>query len=169
MWITLYTDASYCPSKNNSSWAMWAKSNQGKVKNSGMCPIWVTDNNAAEIFAVYVAIKALLKKWNNSEEAKVDGIYVISDSKTVCEALKFWLPNKKPNKNKVIRRAESRLHSLLKEANIKVRISHIKSHSKYNEDTMNSKAGHYLNASCDEMAKKMRENYKLPENKKVID
>jgi ribonuclease HI len=160
IWITIYTDASFCPNSKKSSWAFWAKSNLGKIKNAGMCPAWVTDNNAAELYAVLMALKNIFGKW--SRHTNIKGVYIISDNKTVCRSMWKWSKN---NKNKTTLRVQNKIKRLSEKENIWIKTKHIPSHrNSFDKETMNSKEGHYLNQVCDKLAYKMLKNYSIPQS-----
>ena len=62
MWVTAYTDASF--KDGVGGWAIWLRSELGRVVLSGKCPETVTDNSLAEMYAIGKAIGTAKDTWS---------------------------------------------------------------------------------------------------------
>jgi ribonuclease HI len=80
MWVTAYTDAS--KRGNQTSWAVWLRSELGRMVTSGPCPVNVTDNNHAELYAAQRAVELAHETWG-----KLTGILICTDSLYVVKVL----------------------------------------------------------------------------------
>ena len=140
MWVTLYTDASF--NGTEGTWAIWLRSEKGRIVKSGKCPATVDDNNAAEMYAVLVGVTVALREWAVTD--KIFGIQINSDSHVVCTALYQW---SKPNRHPTIARIQTKIRAILTEQDIRVRAKHVRGHQR--SDNVRS----WLNNRCDRMAR----------------
>jgi ribonuclease HI len=138
MWVTLYTDASYKNDKGR--WAFWAKSDQGRMVVNGDCPDHIKDSHAAEAYAIYKGLKAIL-----DIHTGVVGVHINSD----CLSLKnAFFPWGKASKNMIVSSIQKETKELIKSYGIKIRFSHVKAHQ------LGTDVRTYLNNACDTMAGK---------------
>ena len=138
MWVTLYTDASF--KNDQGTWAVWIRSNQGRIVLNGLCPKSVTNSLAAEAFAIHKGIAAIIE-----ELTDVIGIHINSD----CLSLKTaFFPWGKDIKDKETLRIQTVVKKKIAENLIKIRFSHVKAHQR------NDNVRSYLNNKCDLLAKK---------------
>lgn len=140
MWVTLYTDASVSPKL--STWAIWARSEKGRIVEGGACPEHVTDSNVAELYAVQIGIETIVQQWS-----PVTGIQINSDSLTVCNALYPWSTT---HNNLHIRAVQDKIREFLASKTIRVRLKHVKGHQR--PDGVRE----YLNVRCDQIANQVR-------------
>jgi ribonuclease HI len=131
MKVTVYTDASLRGKK--ATWAVWLRSNKGRIVKSGKCPSWIKDINAAEIFAIYKGAQIAIKKWDATF------LWVRTDSKTAITML---------IKKGTIRTREDiqQARGLFQQLDIDAHFKHIKAHG--NGETIQS----YINNECDRRA-----------------
>lgn len=80
--VTIYTDASWCPETKQAVWAFYARCDEGTLKEHGSCEGTVECNNSAEMYAIHEAIKMVSVEWPD----KI-GYFVNTDSLTCCEML----------------------------------------------------------------------------------
>jgi len=144
MWVTVYTDASYCPNTGVATWSFWARSEQGRIVEDGACPAFVSDSNSAEMMAIYKATVAVLKKWDD-----VEGLGVNTDSQNAMHWLRFKSTcagsrSKKKAEYLKIRKA---LYVLLDHAECKIKLKHVKGHQRKSKNTRT-----WLNNVVDERA-----------------
>lgn len=148
MLTTLYTDASFHHAHKYGGWAVWARSEYGRLVKSGPCPEYVDDSNDAELAAMYAGIYLISQHWPDTER-----ILICSDSQTALE----WVLDKPRRKD---RTGTNRLQKKIRHLCIKHRLSitprWVKGHSKAGT------AQAYLNRRCDELAKAAR--YQLQQN-----
>lgn len=143
--MTLYTDASFGLS---SSWAIYLRSEKGRITKSGKCPQTVDDSNAAEMYAALVGITVAIRDWG-----PLTGIQINSDSRVVCGSLYPWSPE---NRHPTIRRIQTEIRRIIKEAGIKIRAKHVRGHQR----SVDTRA--WINNRCDSMARKARERRDQP-------
>jgi len=67
MWVTAYTDASFQPDVNRGGWAVWLRSERGRVIRSGQCPSTISDSMCAELYAIIMAIELTLAEWKDTK------------------------------------------------------------------------------------------------------
>jgi len=138
MWVTLYTDASF--DGTTGSWAIWLRSEKGRIVKYGKCPAAVDDNNAAEMYAALVGITVALRDWG-----PLVGIQVNSDNQVVCSSLWPW---SKDNRHPTIHRLQTAIRKLAQENSIKLRTKHVRGHQR----PTHTRA--WLNNRCDRLARK---------------
>jgi len=144
MWVTCYCDASFNPITKKASYACWIKTFLGKKEIEGICPDWVTDNNLAELFAIYTGVRYALKVWNT----RVIGVVVCSDSE---EAIRLTWPWTAKHRLENFAKIQTDLDALRTQYGIEIRTKHIKGHQalqgskqKYVNRLVDKKAGKAL-------------------------
>jgi len=143
MWVTLYTDASWHPERREGGWAVWAKSELGRIVRSGTCPEYTSSAMHAELAAIYAGIFLVLKMWGE----QVEGIQVRSDSQQALEAVRRGAA---PSKDPVMRRLQDKVQELVR-GRVYLRPRWVKGHRNPNGDVTA-----WLNAHCDREAKRAR-------------
>jgi len=143
MWVTCYTDASFS-AQDGAGWAIWLRSDLGRVVRRGRCPDYVRDSTAAELAAIFAAVYVACLTWPSS----VRGVLVRSD----CQgALALADPAARLSKDRHLRRLQDKLRSLLSERRIALRCAWVKGHQKTSQSV-----SAYLNNRCDVLANEVR-------------
>jgi ribonuclease HI len=143
MIATCYTDASYSP-KHGGAWAVWVRSDHGRLVRHGRCPRWVKDSGAAELAAVYAGIFLAHRAWSS----ELRRILVKSDS---MDALAAATSLDKPRKNPAMRRIQARLRELLAASPLSIETQWVRGHR-----PRESGVSAYLNDACDRLARRAR-------------
>lgn len=138
MWTTLYTDASFYPDSKQGGWAIWARSELGRMIRSGSCPQYVVDSNDAELCAMYAGIYLVGKHWPQTER-----ILICSDSTTALSLLKY----RERSSREVPARLQGLVQGVCSQHGFKLVPRWVKGHSSAN--TIQA----YLNNKCDEFAR----------------
>ncbi len=144
MWVTLYTDASWHPGRREGGWAVWARSELGRIVRSGACPSYTQSAAHAELAAVYAGIFLVVKKWGE----QVEGIQVRSDNQQALEAVQRGAA---PAKDPVMRHLQQMIEELVR-GRVYLRPRWVKGHRNPNGDVTA-----WLNAHCDREAKRARQ------------
>lgn len=76
-WVTCYADASF--TRRGAAWAVWLRSEEGRLVRRGPCPAYVKGSIEAELAAVFAGVYLARKTWG----AAVRGVYVRTD----CQAI----------------------------------------------------------------------------------
>ena len=149
---TIYTDASFkiVGDKVLSSWAMYARCNNGRLEHSANFKNNSSkDPTHAEARAIFKAIKMCYKKWPD-----IDIVFVNTDSLAVCHSM--W-PNGIGRQNMKISKSKPESYQIIKamqewliKHNLISRFKHVKAH------TGNSDVRSWVNDRCDKNAKKQR-------------
>jgi ribonuclease HI len=147
MWVTLYSDASF--NGREGSWAIWLRSEKGRIVKSGKCPVAVDDNNAAEMYAALVGITVALRDWG-----PLTGIQVNSDNQVVCTSLYSW---SKENRHPTILRIQTKIRQIVAESGVRIRTKHVRGHQRSDHTRA------WLNNRCDRMARKASREPRAPE------
>ncbi len=143
MWVTLYTDASWHPGRREGGWAVWAKSEVGRIVRSGACPPYAKSATHAEMAAVFAGIYLVLRTWG----AKVEGIQVRSDNQQAMEAVGVRAPL---SRDPVLRRLQEKVRELV-QGRVHIRPRWVKGHRNPQGDVTA-----WLNAHCDREARRAR-------------
>jgi len=77
MWVTAYVDASF---KEKGTWAVWLRSESGRIVEHGQCPVEVWDNIRAEFYAAIKAVEIAVERWPHTT-----GVLIVSDCQTVVD------------------------------------------------------------------------------------
>lgn len=137
MLVTCYTDASY--HQRGASWAVWARSEMGRIVRAGRCPEYVHDSTAAELAAMFAGIWLVTERWQG-----ISLLLLRSD----CQAALALADGAVRGKSVAIRRLQDRIASTLQPGNIELRCSWVKGHQNPRRSTPA-----WLNGRCDEMAR----------------
>ncbi len=135
--MTCYTDASFRRDKGR--WAIWLRSDRGRIVKSGACPDYVKTSGAAELAAIYAAIYVAIRMWGD----EVSGVLVRSD----CQTAQDWLEGRARARQKDARRLISLTESLLREHGVELRCRWVRGHQPRKRSTEA-----YLNDACDRLA-----------------
>lgn len=143
MWVTCYTDASYSEAAGG-AWAVWLRSDLGRIVRAGRCPPYVRDSCAAELAAIFAGVHLALRAW----APHVRGIFVRSDSLTALANADPTAPLRRPA---ATRRLQDKLRKLLGEHAVVLSCRHARGHRPSNEST-----AAFLNGRCDALARATR-------------
>lgn len=146
MWVTLYTDASL--KEGVASWAIWARSSEGRLVQSGEYPGYCAKSDHAEAYAILMGIKAILAKWKG-----VHGIQVNSDSRNALDIVRYMAPTASDPVMcgiQVSIEAELGRDYNIDSEGVKLRAKWVKGHQ------WGGGVRAWLNNACDRIAKKAR-------------
>jgi ribonuclease HI len=143
MWVTCYTDASYSKRKGG-GWAVWLRSDLGRVVREGHCPRYVKNSTHAELAAIFAGILLSVRTWGRS----VVGITIYSDSEPAIHPI---LPDAPPARDPSMRRLQEKILDLAREEKIRLETRWVKAHLPASTST-----AAYLNNKCDRLARKAR-------------
>lgn len=142
VWVTCYTDASFRP-KYGAGWAVWLRSDAGRIVRSGPCPSYVSNASHAEMAAIFAGVYLAIRIWGS----RVRGIQIRSDS---LEALGWADPESAISKQAPAARLQQRLREVLREHGVTVERRWVKGHRGCVD------VAAYLNTQCDKLSKKAR-------------
>jgi ribonuclease HI len=138
MWVTCYADASYTR-KTGAAWAVWLRSDRGRIVKSGPCPSYVTDSTCAELAAIFAGVFLALRAWPGTR-----GVLVRSDCQS---ALALADPAAKLARKHANRTLQQKLRELVAESSIELSFRWVKGHQPATAGT-----AAWLNRSCDKRA-----------------
>ena len=142
MLTTLYCDASFCPHHLVGGWAIWLRSEQGRIVEDGPTPDYCDQSNEAELAAIYAGIYRTSKRWPTTT-----AILVRSDCQTALELMdKKYRP-----RSRGAHRLASKIHRLQEEGGFRLIPRWVKGHQRGN------KTDAWLNNKVDELARKVME------------
>jgi len=121
MWVTAYTDASFRPEVNRGGWAVWLRSERGRVIRSGQCPSTIGDSMCAELYAIIMAIELTLAEWKDTK-----GIQLNTDCKSLVHRLYPWSD---PFTREDLEALRLHAREVTEAAGIRLRVKHVKGHS----------------------------------------
>lgn len=136
LWATLYTDASWCQDLGG-AWAIWLRSEKGRIVQSGKCPPEIFDPTLAEFYAVLMGVQIASKAW------AAQAVLINSDCMAVVQGLgsKYrW------SSSKAVRRLQDKI---LRTGPL-LRTKHVKAHTR-GQDIRS-----YLNRQVDRLANQAR-------------
>lgn len=92
MWVTAYTDASV--KNNNSTWAVWLRSELGRIVRNGKCPLEIKKSHEAELYAAKQAIRIAKEFWPATKGILInsDCTHVLNNIRKFSEGL--WIRTK---------------------------------------------------------------------------
>lgn len=143
MWVTCYADASYSKRKGG-GWAVWLRSDEGRVVRDGRCPSYVKSSIHAELAAIYAGLFLSVCTWGR----RVEGITINSDSQVALDLLDCEAPL---SADPSARRLQERIRSLVRNRAIEIEARWVKAHRGPEVGT-----AAYLNHQCDRRARKAR-------------
>lgn len=137
--VTVFTDASYCPHTGAAGWAAWMK-HQGETKRfSGVPKSSVVNASHAEFIAAAYGISLAVKTFPNA-----DRVHLVTDLLRLVEIMRKYV-RAKPGYESAIDRF---IHSCVEPRNIKVTCKHVKAH------VAQGARRNYVNNWCDQEARK---------------
>lgn len=139
MFITAYTDASF---HKQGGWAVWLRSERGRVIRQGVCPAQVRDSFAAELWAIKQALEFAVAEWPDS-----DVVLVNTDSLAAVDALEndgAW------SQREEVAQIQEAIWSFVFRKYLTLRFKHVKAH------TGQSDVRSYINRAVDQKAKAAR-------------
>jgi ribonuclease HI len=142
MWVTCYTDASYSD-RDGGAWAVWLRSDRGRIVRSGTCPQYVTDSTCAELSAIFAGVFLAVRTWPDTH-----ALLVCSDSQS---ALALAHPEAKRARKAANRKLQDKLQELLRQRKIELCFRWVKGHQPARAGT-----AAWLNRSCDKRARRAR-------------
>jgi len=143
MWVTCYADASYSKRKGG-GWAVWLRSDQGRVVRDGHCPAYVKSSIHAELAAIYAGMFLAVCTWGEH----VEGITVNSDSSVALDLVDCHADL---SADPSARRLQERIRALVEKRSLKIERRWVKAHRDPEVGT-----AAYLNHQCDRRARKAR-------------
>lgn len=84
MLTTLYCDASFCPHQLVGGWAIWLRSEYGRIVEDGPTPEYCRFSNIAELAAIYAGIYRAVTRWPDTR-----AILVRSDCKPALDLMEY--------------------------------------------------------------------------------
>lgn len=140
MLTTLYCDASFCPHQLVGGWAIWLRSNQGRIIEHGATPDYCDFSNEAELAAIYAGIYRGLTRW-----PQTTAILVRSD----CRDALNLMENRHEAPTQSGRRLAKKIHDLQAQRGVRLIPRWVKGHQRGTE------VDAYLNNRVDELARTM--------------
>jgi len=146
MLTTLYCDASFCPVTLAGGWAVWLRSNSGRIVESGKTPEYVVNSNDAELSAIFAGIYRAVTQWSETE-----AILVRSD----CQSALAQMEDPSRAYQPETRKLATKIRKLREKHNVKLISRWVKGHQKV------AKTDAWINNQVDRMAgEQMREQRK---------
>ena len=152
MWVTACTDAGWREDVG-ATWGIWLRCEAGRVvlKSSDherlRPPPWIAGPHAAELAAIFAAVKTAVEKWKD-----VQGILVISDSQNALN----WLRGKGiPAKGTPEARLVDLIQRTADKFNLTMRYRWVRGHQ--GKDAREGSTPAYLNHQVDRLATQARE------------
>ena len=139
---TLYCDASFCPHQLVGGWAIWLRSEQGRIVEDGPIPDYCTQSHEAELAAIYAGIYRTVKRWPMTE-----AILVRSDCQTALELM----GQKYRPRSRAAHRLVGKVQKLKTHHNLRLIPRWVKGHQTA------KKTDAWLNNKVDELARKVME------------
>lgn len=160
MWVTAYTDASFKERKHGGTgggWAVWLRSELGRVVDSGPAPAEIDDSLSAELYAVY---RAIARARSHFGDSKVTGVQINSDCLAVRSYIWPWSNGKTARPSlryvkELIAQERDRKNSGLRP--ILLRFKHVKGHQGDTGETrawLNNKVDGYAGRHTGRMGRK---------------
>jgi ribonuclease HI len=143
--VTCYTDASFSRLTGGQSrgrWAVWLRSDEGRLVRSGKCPDYVVTSTNAELSAILAAVHLGVTSWAG---ARV--LLVRSD----CLAALALADGSGRARDLAAQRMQKRIHSMVERSGVELRCRWVKAH----QDSSTSREA-YLNNACDRLARSGR-------------
>ena len=145
MWVTLYTDASFCHETKAGGWATWCRHSEGRLFFSGSG--LVADANEAELKAILHGMENALKELRG-----IEGFNIRSDSQTAVDIARY---NGRIPRQPHLRKLRREIVELSREYRVWRQVRWTKGHT----TTHNNTPG-YLNDKVDKMAKRAMRQFR---------
>lgn len=140
LWVTVHADASFDPRTRRGGWAVWVKTEAGRIVRSGPCPAYVTNAHHAELAAIFAGIHLAVTHF-----PETTAVLVRSD----CQPALRDVDNLgRPARHRVLSHLREKILKTL--AGRVVRTSWVKGH-----DGAGTRPS-WVNTACDRMAKEAR-------------
>ncbi|MGE4486344.1 MAG: ribonuclease H family protein [Synergistaceae bacterium] len=143
MWVTIITDASFCPKSGAAGWGHYIISNRGRLIGGGIFKQDVGTSTEAETRAIVNALHLALDKRNAIAEAG-DSVLIQSDCMTALTQLESGLTYSGRSSLTDVQRAFNRL---IHTTGISVLFRHVRGH------TNRQDRRHWTNRMCDMRAR----------------
>lgn len=144
MSVTCYCDASWSK-QTGGAWAVWIRSQEGRIVRHGRCPKYVKTSSDAELAAIYAAMYLAVRTWGR----RVGKVLVRGDCQSAL-AVALEAPDDRPGRYATTR-LQYRIHELIRMNGIKVETRWVRGHQEPSKST-----AAYLNHQCDVLAWKTR-------------
>lgn len=141
--VTCYADASWSK-KTGGAWAVWLRSDAGRLVRGGQCPSYVKGSAQAELAAIFAGMFLAVRHWG----AEVGSILICSDCVSALDAID---PEAPLSKRKDVRRLQGRVRALVQEHGLRVETRHVRGHQDPDKNTPS-----FLNTQCDRIANRTR-------------
>lgn len=139
VWVTVYTDASYCPNTHGAAAAWWAKCDHGRLKHRIRLH-GVRSSIEAEIMACFHAAKHVVSSWGAQY---IEGILFCTDCQPAIQTLRWRAP-----RHRVFHKPQERFNELME--GIKWKMRYVPAHQ------TDKSPQTWLNNWCDREAKLAR-------------
>jgi len=136
--VTAYTDASF---SDRGGWAIWLRSERGRIVRHGSCPETVTDALLAELWAIKEALRIAVESWPETETVLIN-----SD----CLAATNALESRNYFKREEAAVLQEDILAFAFAKYLTLRFKHVKGHTGSND------VRSYLNRRCDLMSRRAR-------------
>ena len=144
LFVTCYTDASWYHHDKVGGWAVWIRSERGRIVKHGPCPGYIKNSMQAELAAIYAGIRLTMNYWPDTGR-----ILVRSDCKAALQKLKEAKLGKTPRRdtNKALNPV-TRLCWKIEDVDVEVVPKWVRGHA------TDGSVQTWLNNHCDAEAKK---------------
>ncbi|MEI7891749.1 MAG: ribonuclease H family protein [Myxococcales bacterium] len=143
MLVTLYTDASYSQSRG-SGWAVWLRSNRGRIVRYGECPPYVSSSHDAELSAIFAGVYLARSSWPDATR-----ILVCSDCKGALDQIAAHLTRARHSSTA---RLLTKIDKLVAGSGVTLDCRWVKGHQ-----NPSNGVGAWLNVRCDALSRLGRE------------
>lgn len=141
MFVTAYTDASF---HQRGGWAVWLRSERGRIVRQGKCPDTITDSFAAELWAIKQALEISVAEWPEGEVVLIN-----TDCLAAIDGLQPGAPNFGREELVDIQEA---IESFVFANYLTLRFKHVKAH------TGQSDVRSYINRAVDQKSRRARKS-----------
>jgi ribonuclease HI len=138
MWVTCYTDASF--GKSGARWAVWLRSEQGRIVQSGHCPSFVTTSTNAELAAIVIGMRLAVTEWGPQ--------VAVIDVRSDCVAAMALASGSGRARCLAAKRLQLAAREMVRRHRLELRCRWVKAH----QDPGASRAA-YINDYCDQLAR----------------
>lgn len=142
MFVTAYTDASF---NQHGGWAVWLRSERGRVIRQGVCPSQVTDSFLAELWAIKQALEIAITEWPDTERVLIN-----TDCLALVDALQ---PGAAYISREEAATIQEEIWAFAFAKYLTLHLKHVKAH------TNGSDVRSYINRAVDQKSRKARRIY----------